>query len=130
MYLLTKSFTFEASHQLPHHDGKCKNLHGHSWRCSIVVEGDWLIEHGPKCGMLVDYADLGRVTRSLHDQLDHRHLNDLIDNPTSERVAEWVYDQARPHVEASGVHLAAVAIEETCTARCEYRATTGGASSP
>ncbi len=120
VYRLTKSFTFEASHQLPRHDGKCRRLHGHSWKCSLVVEGDRLIEGGPKSGMLADYADLGKVTRSLHDQLDHRHLNDLIDNPTSERLAAWVYEQARPQVEASGVRLAAVVVEETCTARCEY----------
>lgn len=121
MYRLTKSFTFEASHALPGHDGKCKNLHGHSWRCSLVVEGDRLIEAGPKAGMLIDYADLGRVTRSLHDRLDHRHLNDLIDNPTSERVAAWVHEQARLGVDALGVRLAVVVIEETCSSRCEFR---------
>lgn len=121
MFRLTKSFAFEASHRLPNHDGKCQNLHGHSWRCSLVVEGDRLIEGGPKSGMLVDFADLGKVTRSLHDQLDHRHLNDLIDNPTSERLAAWVYEQARPQVEALGVRLAAVVIEETGTARCKYQ---------
>lgn len=120
MYRLTKTFTFEASHTLPAHDGKCKNLHGHSWRCSLVVEGDRLIEDGPKAGMLIDYADLGHVTRSLHDLLDHKHLNDLLDNPTSERLAAFVFKQARPQVEALGVRLAAVAIEETCTSRCEY----------
>jgi 6-pyruvoyltetrahydropterin/6-carboxytetrahydropterin synthase len=102
VYRLTKAFTFEASHTLPHHDGKCRNLHGHTWRCSLVVDGDRLIEEGPKTGMVVDYADLGRVTKSLHDQLDHRHLNDILDNPTSELVAAWVYDQARSQVEALG----------------------------
>ena len=126
MYRLTKTFTFEASHFLPHHDGRCRNLHGHGWKCSLVVEGDRLIESGPKSGMVVDYADLGRITRELHDKLDHRHLNDVIDNPTSERVAAWVHEQARSQVEALGARLAAVVVEETCTARCEYRAGQGG----
>jgi 6-pyruvoyltetrahydropterin/6-carboxytetrahydropterin synthase len=120
VFRLTKSFTFEASHLLPGHDGKCSRLHGHTWRCGLVVEGGRLIADGPKAGMLVDYADLGRVTRSLHDLLDHRHLNDLLDNPTSEALAAWVYGQARPQVEALSVCLAAVVVEETCTARCEY----------
>jgi 6-pyruvoyltetrahydropterin/6-carboxytetrahydropterin synthase len=87
-----------------------------------VVEGDHLVEDGPKAGMLVDYADLGRITRELHDRLDHKHLNDLIDNPTSERVAAWVFGQARGQVEALGVRLVAVVIEEACTSRCEYQA--------
>ncbi len=94
MFRLTKTFAFEASHQLPYHAGRCRNLHGHSWKCSLVVEGDRLVEDGPSAGMLMDFGDLGRVTRGLHDRLDHTHLNDM--------------------------RLAAVVIEETCTSRCEY----------
>ena len=67
-----------------------------------------------------DFTDLGRITRSLHDLLDHKHLNDLLDNPPSERLALFVYQQAREQVEALGVRLAAVVVEETCTARCEF----------
>jgi len=120
MFRLARTVAFEASHQLPRHDGKCRRLHGHSWRVALVVEGDRLIADGTKAGMVVDYADLGRITKSLHDLLDHRHLNDLLDNPTSERLAVFVYDLARPQVEAHGVRLGAVVVEETCTARCEY----------
>jgi 6-pyruvoyltetrahydropterin/6-carboxytetrahydropterin synthase len=120
MFRLSKSFSFEASHQLPQHQGNCSRLHGHSWRCCLVVEGERLVGEGPKTGMLVDYADLGKITRGLHDLLDHRCLNDLIDNPTSERVALFVYQRAMEDIEAMGVRLAAVVVEETCTARCEY----------
>lgn len=84
-----------------------------------------LAEHGPKAGMLVDFALLGQVARTLHERLDHVHLNDILDNPTSERLAAFIHGLARPRVECRGVRLAAVVIEETCTARCEYRPAAG-----
>jgi 6-pyruvoyltetrahydropterin/6-carboxytetrahydropterin synthase len=34
-----KEFRFEAAHRLPHHDGKCRRLHGrHSWVGRVYVE--------------------------------------------------------------------------------------------
>ena len=37
--LVTRSFTFEAAHQLPWHPGKCRDLHGHGYRPEVTVEG-------------------------------------------------------------------------------------------
>ncbi len=61
------------------------------------------------------------LTQPLQALLDHRHLNDIIDNHTSERPAVFLYDRARAEVEALGARLAAVVVEETCTARREHR---------
>ena len=36
---VTRSFTFEAAHQLPWHPGKCRELHGHGYRLEVTVEG-------------------------------------------------------------------------------------------
>lgn len=120
MFRLEKQFRFEAAHQLPHHDGKCARLHGHSWVGTVIVEGENLCEIGAKRGMIIDYGDLSEVVKPLVEKyLDHWNLNDTtgLENPTSEEIARWVYWKLRPMVP----QLVAVRIEETCTARCEYR---------
>lgn len=114
---LMKEFRFEASHLLPHHDGKCARLHGHSWVGRVYVRGSELIQEGPKTGMVRDYADISAPVKAMVEQhLDHRHLNILLSNPTSELVAQWVFQYLSPQIPG----LVAVEIEETCTSRCRY----------
>ncbi len=120
MFTLTKRATFEASHQLPHHDGKCARLHGHSWQVVVEVRGETLRTDGPQRGMLVDFYRIGEPLRKLVEaKLDHYHLNEStgLANPTSEELARWIYDRLALEVPL----LAAVVVEETCTARAEYR---------
>lgn len=120
MYRLEKEFRFEAAHHLPLHDGKCQRRHGHSWLGTLVVEGNDLVSGGPKSGMLIDYGNLSAVISPLVEEyLDHWDLNETtgLANPTSEALAKWVYDKVKPKLPL----LAAVIIQETCTARCEYR---------
>ncbi len=122
MYSLEKSFRFEASHQLPHHDGKCRRLHGHSWIGKLFVAGSSLVpdDGGAKAGMLVDYGDLSSaITPLVEDYLDHHHLNETtqLENPTSEHLARWIYDKMKSVIPL----LVAVRIEETCTSAAEYR---------
>lgn len=119
-WTLRKKFTFEASHQLPHHDGKCRRLHGHSWVGWIECSGGALITEGSKRSMLVDYYDLGQFVKPLvEDSLDHHHLNSSLglENPTSEEIARWVFAALKPKLPP----LVAVTIEETCTSTCTYR---------
>ncbi|AFY38005.1 queuosine biosynthesis protein QueD [[Leptolyngbya] sp. PCC 7376] len=118
---LYKEFRFEAAHRLPHHDGKCARLHGHSWVCRVYIKGDRLIESGPKQGMLMDFGDIKQYMKPLLDEyLDHYYLNESLDmeSPTSEAIAQWIYRKLK----ASGLKgLAAVEIKETCTSGCIYR---------
>lgn len=120
MWYLSKQFRFEASHCLPHHDGKCSRLHGHSWVGYAMVAGDALESQGPKQGMVLDYGDMsGPLKRLVDERLDHYHLNDStgLENPTSEEIARWIYDRLQPELP----DLSSIVIEETCTSRCEYR---------
>ena len=114
---LAKSFSFEAAHFLSSvpEGHKCRRMHGHSFRVDIVVEGPL----DPARGYLVDYGDIKRAVAPLHDELDHRLLNDLpgLANPTSEMLAVWVWDRLHPVLPM----LAEVIVHETCTSRCEYR---------
>ncbi len=114
---LVKSFGFEAAHWLPTfpQGHKCRRMHGHSFRVEVVVEG----EVDPESGYLVDYGEIAAAVEPLCTQLDHRCLNDIegLENPTSEVLARWLWERLRPSLPM----LAEVVVQETCTARCEYR---------
>ena len=118
-----KEFTFEAAHRLPNvpAEHKCARLHGHSFRVVVFVEG----EVGRDSGWVVDFADIERTFAPLHEELDHRYLNEIegLDNPTSERVAEWIWERLAPSLAG----LSKVVVRETCTAGVEFR---GAAPSP
>jgi 6-pyruvoyltetrahydropterin/6-carboxytetrahydropterin synthase len=111
-----KEFTFEAAHRLPNValDHKCARLHGHSFHVTVHVEG----EPGVDSGWVMDFADIQRAFAPLHEQLDHRYLNDVegLDNPTSERVAVWIWERLSPTLEG----LSRVVVRETCTAGVAY----------
>ncbi|MBM3875858.1 MAG: 6-carboxytetrahydropterin synthase QueD [Verrucomicrobia bacterium] len=114
---LRKTFQFEAAHLLPGlpEAHKCRRLHGHSFMVDVVVAG----ECDPKLGWLMDYADISAAFKPLWEQLDHRYLNDVpgLDNPTSERIAVWIWDRLKPAMPL----LREVVVAETCTARAVYR---------
>ena len=70
---ITKRFSFEAGHALYGYDGKCKNLHGHSYKLSVTVIGTPITDKtNPKFGMVIDFTDLKRiVTEEIVDKYDH-----------------------------------------------------------
>ena len=109
-----KDFTFEAAHLLPNlPDGhKCKRLHGHSYRVRVVVSGELDVE----LGWVMDYAYITDAWQSVYDTLDHRYLNDIISNPTTENVARWIWKSLDTGL--SG--LQRVEVRETCTAGATY----------
>ena len=111
-----KVFTLEAAHRLPHVPAghKCARLHGHSFRIELHVEG----EPDHHTGWVMDFADLKAAFKPLYEQLDHHYLNDIpgLENPTSEQLAKWIWDQAKPLLPL----LSAIVVHETCTSGCRY----------
>ncbi len=102
---VTRTFTFEAAHQLPWHEGKCRNLHGHSYRLEVTVEGP-LDERG----VVMDFSDVRDVVdREVVSRYDHRYLNDLIDNPTAEVIAQEIWKA----LEAAELRVSRVRLWET-----------------
>jgi 6-pyruvoyltetrahydropterin/6-carboxytetrahydropterin synthase len=96
--LIRKQFAFEAAHVLPYHQGKCSRLHGHSYRLDVSVTGP-LVSEGPATGMVIDFDELARIVRAtVIDKLDHSHLNDTIENPTSENIVVWIWRRLAPQV--------------------------------
>jgi 6-pyruvoyltetrahydropterin/6-carboxytetrahydropterin synthase len=93
---IRKSFTFEAAHVLPHHPGKCARLHGHSYRLDVALEGPLQTE-GPAAGMIQDFDLISRVVKEAVDgELDHRSLNEIIENPTAENIVVWIWRRLEP----------------------------------
>ena len=86
-------FDFEAAHVLPHHPGKCSRLHGHSYRLAVIVDRPV----NAATGLAIDFGELKViVNREAVDLLDHRYLNDFIDNPSAENIAVWIWRKLSP----------------------------------
>lgn len=92
MYTLTVNNHFASSHSLRDYEGRCKNLHGHTWKVQVVIQGQELNQ----AGMLVDFKELKKALGDVIELLDHQHLNDLkyfqTINPTSENIAKFIFD--------------------------------------
>ena len=78
--------SFSSAHRLPHYDGPCHNLHGHTWKAVFVIEGEIRPD-----GMVCDF----KVIKKLLDENlpDHRFLNDLVENPTAENLANYLFQK-------------------------------------
>ena len=66
---IAKEFRWEMGHRLPEHFGNCKNIHGHSYKMILEVEGDM-----NPAGMIIDFYDLEKIVNPIIDQLDHAFL--------------------------------------------------------
>ena len=70
---ITKQFSFETGHALYGYDGKCKNVHGHSYKLSVTVIGTPISDSSNvKYGMVIDFSDLKKIVKEeIVDQFDH-----------------------------------------------------------
>ncbi len=82
---ITKQFTFETGHALYGYDGKCRNVHGHSYKLSVTVIGIPIDENSNvKYGMVIDFGDLKKIV--------NKEIVDVFDHAT-------VFNKNTPHVE-------------------------------
>ena len=82
---ITKQFSFEAGHALHGYDGKCKNVHGHSYKLAVTVVGKPISDkNNVKCGMVIDFGDLKKVVKE--------EVVDVFDHAT-------VFNQNTPHLD-------------------------------
>ena len=70
---ITKQFSFETGHALYGYDGKCKNVHGHSYKLSVTVIGTPISDrNNVKYGMVIDFSDLKKIVKEeIVDNFDH-----------------------------------------------------------
>lgn len=82
---ITKQFSFETGHALYGYDGKCKNVHGHSYKLSVTVIGSPITDrNNVKYGMVIDFSDLKKIVKE--------DIVDLFDHAT-------VFNARTPHIE-------------------------------
>jgi 6-pyruvoyltetrahydropterin/6-carboxytetrahydropterin synthase len=109
-----RRFDFEAAHHLPRHPGKCRRPHGHSY--GLIVSVDRPVD--PDSGMAIDFSDLKQVVRRrVIEPLDHQNVNDLIENPTAEMMARWIWQQLAGELDG----LAEIELHETRSCSVIYR---------
>ena len=112
--IVRRRFEFEAAHRLPNHPGKCRELHGHSYKLVVQVERPVDSE----TGMVIDFSDLKQtVGERVLTRLDHRYVNDLIENPTAEHMAVWIWEELQPVLDG----LTEVELHETSRCSVVYR---------
>jgi 6-pyruvoyltetrahydropterin/6-carboxytetrahydropterin synthase len=88
---VTKEFTFDSAHFLTDYYGKCERVHGHTFRLQVTVEGK--VQSN---GLVVDFVVLKRIVKKhVLDKLDHHLLNDVVENPSAERVIVWIWDRLK-----------------------------------
>ena len=73
MIRITKIFSFETAHVLYGYDGKCKNVHGHSYKLFVTLKGVPIDDiHHEKNGMVMDFGDLKSIVNGeIVDVWDH-----------------------------------------------------------
>ena len=82
---ITKQFSFETGHALYGYDGKCKNVHGHSYKLSVTVIGSPIEDRSNvKFGMVIDFSDLKKIVKE--------EIVDIFDHAT-------VFNETTPHIE-------------------------------
>ncbi len=124
---IAKEFHWEMGHRLPGHPSGCQNLHGHSYRLTVELDGD-----PNEFGMVMDYGELTRAVMPLVDQLDHAFacwtedatMRELMERTgmkcvmlpfqtTAENLARWMLERLAGPLARPNVNRVAVRLSET-----------------
>ena len=120
MYEVTIRKSFSAAHLLREIGGKCEELHGHNFIVEVSAAADALNDEG----LLLDFRLLKRWTDDVLDGLDHKYLNELECfkgmNPSSERIARFLYERIGEKARQAKVPLTRVTVWESENARVSY----------
>ncbi|PLR76564.1 6-carboxytetrahydropterin synthase QueD [Bacillus sp. V3-13] len=124
--LVSKEFTFDAAHHLHCYEGKCKNLHGHTYKVIFGLSG--FVDNR---GLLIDFADMKEIWKNeIEIHLDHRYLNETLPpmNTTAENIVVWIYEQMAEALKRQdrqqkyeGARVEFVRLYETPTSYAEAR---------
>ncbi|HET8736069.1 MAG TPA: 6-carboxytetrahydropterin synthase [Pricia sp.] len=139
---ITKQFNFETGHALYGYDGKCRNVHGHSYKLSVTVIGSPSTDTSHvKLGMVIDFGDLKKIVKEeIVDPFDHAtvfnkntpHIElaqELMDRdhkviladyqPTSENMVTAFADQIKARL-PKNIQLHSLKLQETETSYAEW----------
>jgi 6-pyruvoyltetrahydropterin/6-carboxytetrahydropterin synthase len=121
---------FDAAHRLLQYQGKCANLHGHTWVVEVGIDID--IRQITSVGFAIDFGDLKLIVKSVLEEYDHAFLVNRSDpisanmgftrliqfdgNPTAEMLAIQILKDLRQELrerELTGITVAEVTVWES-----------------
>lgn len=110
---IAKEFTFDAAHSLPNHAGKCRRLHGHTYRVTVIARGRTQpVDSRSEEGMVLDFERIREVyKRRIEPLCDHQYLNESVpvERTTAELLAAWMLSEMRAELD----QVVAVRVSET-----------------
>ncbi|KMZ44682.1 MULTISPECIES: 6-carboxytetrahydropterin synthase QueD [Bacillales] len=124
--LVSKEFTFDAAHHLHAYEGKCKNLHGHTYTVVFGISG-----FPDEIGLVIDFGDIKQIWKEhIEIYLDHRYLNEMLPpmNTTAENMVVWIFEEMEKQLQSDayrdrydGARVEFVRLFETPTSYAEAR---------
>ncbi|PYZ95041.1 6-carboxytetrahydropterin synthase QueD [Salipaludibacillus keqinensis] len=124
--LVSKEFTFDAAHHLHCYEGKCKNLHGHTYKVIFGISG-----YVDSVGLMIDFGDIKQIWKDeIEIHLDHRYINETLPpmNTTAENMVVWIYEKMADAIFSNeslrkdqGARVEFVRLFETPTSYAEAR---------
>lgn len=140
MYEISKEFSFDASHQLPGHSGKCANVHGHTYRVVVTLSAEELLRDPSNEGFVLDFGDLKKIVAPLIDAMDHSFissgtetiLEDMVKHgakvyylglrSTAENIAHHICNHVNEQLTpGSNAKVSSVEVWETPKSKAVYR---------
>lgn len=139
-YMISAETKFDAAHRLSNYIGKCRKIHGHTYRVIITIQSGKL----NTWGAVIDFKDLKELLKKhIDDKYDHRLIlksediqNKVISkileedwivwmesNPTAENMARDIYKDLAPAIrnKFESVELVSVIVYETATNKAVYQ---------
>ncbi len=111
---------FAGAHHLREYPGNCEKPHGHNWKVKVTVRAMQL----DTLGMGIDFKVLKKTVNAVVDELDHRDLNEhpafISQNPSSENISVYLFDQLKPSLNHERYQLHSVTVYETETSGLTY----------
>lgn len=124
--MVSKEFTFDAAHHLHCYEGKCKNLHGHTYKVVFGISG-----YVDEVGLAIDFGDIKEIWKQeIEVYLDHRYLNETLPlmNTTAENMVAWIFEKMEAALgteerqqQYKGARVEFVRLFETPTSYAEMR---------
>ena len=120
MYEIDIQRDFSAAHCLAGYPGNCARMHGHNWVVQAVVRTPCLDDLGIACDFRILRGELDAVLA----EFDHRNLSELPEfkehNPTSERLANIIFQRLSTRINCDDLHVARVRVCESPGAGATY----------
>lgn len=123
---VTKIFRFEAAHFLPHYNGACARLHGHSYKLEVTVSSPVVFDPDNNAveSMVMDFSQLSTIVKKkIVDKYDHQNLNDFFGMPTAEYMSVCFFYDLKKELKYldDSLKLESVKLWETETSYAEVK---------